>query len=363
MLDKTEQGATVERRRAIAYAMSLVWLLFLVFPLVTACQVGIPTLAGALSILLTLAFAALYAASMVRHFRDPDRITETITSRTVGFMTLLVALCVAQMFLIGTDALGLVVFLVPVAVFLLPPKPGYIAGACVVVAILAYPLLAREPWSMSFGIIASCVFLGCAGSVFFTKSAIDDSRVASQEAVLDERERVARDIHDVLGHTLTAIALKSELAERLVDKDSAAAKREIALITQLSREGIADVRSTVLGLRVRQLGAELEQARTVAREAGIELTVCGDATDVDPQYRTLFAWGLREAMTNIVRHSHAKKAVITIHPRSIDIEDDGVGFSGTSGNGLRGLRERVEGAGGTLTLTGGNDGTTVQVQM
>ena len=148
-----------------------------------------------------------------------------------------------------------------------------------------------------------------------------------------------------------------------MDKDSAAAKREIALITQLSREGIADVRSTVLGLRVRQLEAELEQARTVAREAGIELAVSGDAADVDPQYRTLFAWGLREAMTNIVRHSHATKAVITIHPRSIDIEDDGVGFSGTSGNGLRGLRERVEDAGGTLTLTGGDDGTTVQVQM
>lgn len=363
MLDKTEQGATDARRRTIAYAMSLVWLLFLTFPLITASQGGVPTLAGAASILITLTFAALYAASMVRHFRDPDRITETITSRTVGFMALLVALCVAQVFLIGTDALCLVVFLVPVAVFLLPPKPGYIAGACVVFATLAYPLLAREFWSLSFGIIASGVFLGCAGSVFFTKSALDDSRVASQEAVLDERERVARDIHDVLGHTLTAIALKSELAERLVDKDSAAAKREIALITQLSREGIADVRSTVLGLRVRQLGVELEQARSVVHEAGIDLTVIGEADDVDPRYRILFAWALREAMTNIVRHSHAKKAVITIHPRSIDITDNGVGFSGTSGNGLRGLRERVEDAGGSLILTGGNDGTRVQVQM
>lgn len=68
-------------------------------------------------------------------------------------------------------------------------------------------------------------------------------------------------------------------------------------------------------------------------------------------------------MTNIVRHSHATKAVITIRPHSIDITDNGVGFSGTSGNGLRGLRERVEGAGGTLTLAGGEDGTTVQVRM
>lgn len=363
MLDKTEKGATVERRRAIVCAMSLVWLLFLAFPLVTACQGGIPTLAGVLSILLTIAFAALYAISMIRHFRDPDRITESLTWQSVAFIALLIAICLAQMFLIGTDAFSLAIFIVPVTVFLLPPRPGYLAGACVVIAILAYPVYAREFWLLPFGIIASGVFLGCAGSVFFTKAALDDSRVASQEAVLDERERVARDIHDVLGHTLTAIALKSELAERLVDKDSAAAKREIALITQLSREGIADVRSTVLGLRVRQLEAELEQARTVAREAGIELAVSGDAADVDPQYRTLFAWGLREAMTNIVRHSHAKKAVITIRPRSIDITDNGVGFSGTSGNGLRGLRERVEGAGGTLTLTGGEDGTTVQVRM
>lgn len=363
MLDKTEQEATKARGRAIAYAVSLVWLLFLTFPLITACQGGFPTLAGAASILLTLAFAALYAISMIRHFRDPDRITESLTWQSVAFIALLIAICVAQMFLIGTDALSLAIFVVPVTVFLLPPRPGYLAGACVVFATLAYPLLAREFWSLSFGIIASGVFLGCAGSVFFTKSALDDSRVASQEAVLDERERVARDIHDVLGHTLTAIALKSELAERLVDKDSAAAKREIALITQLSREGIADVRSTVLGLRVRQLGVELEQARSVVHEAGIDLTVVGEADDVDPRYRILFAWALREAMTNIVRHSHATKAVITIRPRSIDITDNGVGFSGTSGNGLRGLRERVEGAGGTLTLTGGEDGTTVQVRM
>lgn len=289
MLDKTEQGATDARRRTIAYAMSLVWLLFLTFPLVTAFQGGLPTLAGALSFLLTLAFAALYAISMIRHFRDPDRITESLTWQSVAFIALLIAMCVAQMFLIGTDTFSLAVFVVPVTVFLLPPRPGYIAGACVVIAILAYPVFAREFWLLPFGIIASGVFLGCAGSVFFTKSALDDSRVASQEAVLDERERVARDIHDVLGHTLTAIALKSELAERLVDKDADAAKREIALISQLAREGIAEVRSTVLGLRVRQLEAELEQARTVAREAGIELAVCGDATDVDPQYRTLFA--------------------------------------------------------------------------
>lgn len=363
MLENSGMGATETRRRALAYAMSLVWLLFLSFPLLTAVHSDTPTASRILSILVTVTFAGLYAGSMIRHFRDPDRITGSVTWKTVAFIALLAAMCVTQLLLIGTDALSLAVFLVPVTVFLLPPKPGYIAGAFVVVAILAYPLLAREPWSMSFGIIASGVFLGCAGSVFFTKSAIDDSRVASQEAVLDERERVARDIHDVLGHTLTAIALKSELAERLVERDTAAAKREIALITQLSREGIAEVRSTVSGLRVRQLGAELEQARSVASEAGIDLTVRGEADAVDPRYRILFAWALREAMTNIVRHAHASHARILLADNSIEITDDGVGFSGTSGNGLRGLLERVEHAGGSLTIASGNDGTTVQVQM
>ena len=123
MLENRDQGATVERRRVIAYAISLVWLLFLTFPLVTAFQGGPPTLAGALSILLTLAFAALYAISMIRHFRDPDRITESLTWQSVAFIALLIAMCVAQMFLIGTDAFSLAVFVVPVTVFLLPPAP------------------------------------------------------------------------------------------------------------------------------------------------------------------------------------------------------------------------------------------------
>lgn len=363
MLENSGMGATETRRRALAYAMSLVWLLFLSFPLLTAVHSDNPTASRILSILVTVAFAGLYAGAMIRHFRDPDRITGSVTWKTVAFIALLAAMCVTQLLLIGVDALSLVVFLVPTTVFRLTPRSGYIAGACVVVAILAASLLTRNLAILSFGIISIGVFFGCAGSVFFTKLAIDDSRVATQEAVLDERERVARDIHDVLGHTLTAIVLKSELAERLVEKDPVAAKREIALISQLSREGIADVRATVLGLRVRQLSTELEQAREVARGAGIELTVHGEPNDVDPRHRILFAWALREAMTNIVRHAKAQNVSITMTSHGIDIVDDGVGFSGTVGNGLRGLRERIEYSGGNLTLRGGNDGTKVQVSM
>ena len=133
----------------------------------------------------------------------------------------------------------------------------------------------------------------------------DYERMSRDLAIVEERERVARDVHDVLGHSLTVVTVKAELAERLVDLDPERAKGELAEIQALSRQALAEIRATVGGLRVARLGDELASARTALAGAGIEAHVPDDPGAVDPRHRTVLAWVLREATTNVVRHSDA----------------------------------------------------------
>ena len=172
-----------------------------------------------------------------------------------------------------------------------------------------------------------------------------------QFALVTERERVARDVHDVLGHSLTALSVKAELAARLVDVDPARAKAELESIQTTARQALAEVRATVGGLRAGNLEAELAAAPLVLADAGIATTVTGDVADTDPRHRALLAWVLRESVTNVVRHARADSVVIELGPRGICVTDDGAGCSGSEGNGLRGMRERVGGVGGTLAIS------------
>ncbi|ROS78385.1 two-component system sensor histidine kinase DesK [Curtobacterium sp. PhB130] len=205
-------------------------------------------------------------------------------------------------------------------------------------------------------------------------------------AVVEERARFSRDLHDVLGHSLTVVAMKSELAARLVEVDPARAKAEMQDVERLSREALQGLRQAVSGYREADLSAELVSARAALSAASIDadLPVSGDvaATDV----RSLFAWVLREGVTNVVRHAAASAVRITLTRTSLTVEDDGTGVLGAGGagaagagagvggagaagpaggpgvrggdtlggNGLRGLRERADAVGATL-VTGTSD--------
>jgi two-component system sensor histidine kinase DesK len=188
----------------------------------------------------------------------------------------------------------------------------------------------------------------------------------AQMAAERERGRMARDIHDILGHSLTVITVKSELANRLIDVDPDRAKSELAEIEQLARGALADVRTTVAGARGVNLAAELVAARAALEAAGIapELPAATDA--VGPAHRELAAWIVREGITNVVRHSGATRCVVRLGPHTIEIADDGVGpvASTASSTGLTGLRERVAEAGGTMTI-GRSDlgGFSVKVEL
>ncbi|HKT55331.1 MAG TPA: sensor histidine kinase [Microbacterium sp.] len=173
------------------------------------------------------------------------------------------------------------------------------------------------------------------------------------EALAAERERgrVARDLHDILGHSLTVIAAKSELGERLVDLDPERAKAEMADVAGLARGALADVRATVAGFRGVSVGGELAAVRVALDAADIALDAPVSADAVHPEHRELAGWVLREGVTNVIRHAQATRCRVRLGSASIAIDDDGVGPApAAGGSGLTGLRERVDAAGGTLSI-------------
>ena len=171
-------------------------------------------------------------------------------------------------------------------------------------------------------------------------------------AAATEREEIGRDVHDLLGHSLTVLTLKAEVAHRLVRSSPEAAERELAEIVDLSRAALADVRATVTRLRVPDLAGQMKASRTAFAAADIAAAFTGRAGDVPLPQRELLAWALREATTNVLRHAGAARVDVELAPGRVRVQDDGAGLAGhRPGNGLTGLRERVEAAGGTLVLT------------
>lgn len=183
-------------------------------------------------------------------------------------------------------------------------------------------------------------------------------------AQVAERERIGRDLHDLLGHTLSLITLKAELAARLLERDPVAAGREVREVEAISRRALSEVRQAVLGYRAEGLAAEIERAGSALAAAGIECRrdVSPLALDADTD-RTL-AFALREATTNVLRHAAARSCAISLAAEEqavrLEVADDGRGGASPDGAGLAGMRERVALLGGRVERDGG-DGTRLTV--
>lgn len=195
-------------------------------------------------------------------------------------------------------------------------------------------------------------------------------RLAREEiehlAKLAERERIARDLHDLLGHTLSLVILKSELASKLGERDPERAFREIRDVERISREALAEVRAAVTGYRSGGLAAEVQHARSALSSAGVTLETELTKAQLPPAHEAVLCLALREAITNIVRHAGARHCRVSVDVASeqctLTIADDGRGGNAPSGSGLTGMRERVEVLGGTLTRDG-HRGTTLTVTL
>jgi two-component system sensor histidine kinase DesK len=174
-------------------------------------------------------------------------------------------------------------------------------------------------------------------------------------AALAERERIGRDLHDLLGHTLSLITLKSELAARLFDRDARAARHEILDVEHIARDALGQVRHAVTGIRAAGLTAELASARLLLESSDVRLDYYAlDGVVLPPAIETVFALTLREAITNIQRHARAKQARVAVtldgDAARIEIADDGCGTHIAPGNGLTGMRERLQALGGELEI-------------
>ena len=175
-------------------------------------------------------------------------------------------------------------------------------------------------------------------------------------ARIAERERIARDLHDVLGHTLSLIVLKSELASKLAETDPVRTIAEIRDVERISRAALADVRAAVAGYRSAGLEAELAHAGEALHSAGIKLDSSVEPVAFSPSQESVLAMAIREAVTNIVRHAGARSCRLTLRQRlsscELEISDDGKGGLAPDGFGITGMRERVEALGGTLERDG-----------
>ncbi|RZZ85041.1 sensor histidine kinase [Pseudoxanthomonas winnipegensis] len=226
-------------------------------------------------------------------------------------------------------------------------------------AFLAFALAVGYPWQMLVWLPISTIGTGLVIAVQQINRHKDSAlRLSHDEvrrlAAVAERERIGRDLHDLLGHTLSLVALKSDLAARLVERDPRAARVEMDEVSRVAREALAQVRRAVSGIRSAQLAAELASAKLLLETDGIAMDYRVDGTPLPPAVETAFAMVLREAVTNVQRHARARTVHIAVAAQdqalTLRIHDDGRGSALVPGNGLDGMRARVQALGGTLQV-------------
>jgi two-component system, NarL family, sensor histidine kinase DesK len=304
-------------------------------------------------------FLALYFRGYWVHGR---RLVAVISAMTLlAFVTIPVNPFAASFF----------IYAAAMVAFIEMGRPRLLYLGIYLIPIILYALATNQPiWFY----IPSTVIAGLVGGVNVHYAQVWASnakiRMAQSEiehlAKIAERERIARDLHDVLGHTLSVIALKSELASKLIERDPVRAAQEIREVNDVARDALAQVRSAVTGYRASGLSAEFEAMRKAFDTAGVRLSVEAEPLTLPPTHENALALVLREASTNVLRHADAKTCRVRLAHRNnvalLEIVDDGKGGDPREGNGLTGMRERIAALGGSL-IRDGRDGMRLEITL
>ncbi len=274
---------------------------------------------------------------------------------------------------INSGACTFFIFAAAMLPFCVDTKTAAVIGLATIGAIggIEGLLLHINNWTLFYSALFPMI-IGAGNTFFAERNRMNHKlRKANEEiehlATVAERERIARDLHDVLGHTLSVITLKSELAGKLIDRDPARAGKEIREVEEISRQALSDVRDAIRGYRSKGLAAELVQAKSTLETAGLTVQ-CDAATTmkIPAVQESVLSLAVREAVTNVVRHAQARSCRMRLEQQNgsfrLEIHDDGLGSSSAEGNGLRGMRERVEMLGGTLERTN-HSGTTLTITL
>lgn len=302
------------------------------------------------------AFLVCYAAGVGWAFGHPRRVPLVLV--TLGLLTVPLILST------GAGMVACWVYLGVASAMLLPSRIALGIGILLGLAGLFAGLLDGTglQWELALVIVGMTGFtVAFAANLRLNRELQRTRHELAVAAVSAERARIGRDLHDILGHSLTAISVKASLAGRLLDRrpdDLEPIRAEIADLQRLAREALADVRATAGGYRELSLAGELALAGSVLAAAGIGAQLPTAVDDVNPVARKVFGYVVREAVTNVVRHSGASRAVITLTPDTVTVIDNGGGMvtGDAEGSGLRGLADRVAAAGGDLRVGRGDEG-------
>jgi two-component system sensor histidine kinase DesK len=325
-----------------------IWCFYLIGPFQKAVD-GRSTEVATVGVLCLLGFLICYLGLLPMVALDTRH-----WPRHVLLGSMLVAVVVFGVVVHSNSTLNFSSFFAVALVMLLDRRHAAIGIPLLALAVGTVPWLLGDGTHFTFALIDLAV-----GAAVFAMRARGEADfrlgLANEEighlAAEQERLRISRDLHDLLGHALTTITVKAELASRLVERDPQRAAQEMAEVAELTRQGLADVRAAVAGYREVSLATELATAREVLQAAGIEAELPPATETVPGEFRELFGWVVREGVTNAVRHSGARHVRVVVGPREIQIVDDGAGIesaSGLPGSGLLGLTERVAALGGRV---------------
>ena len=339
------------------WVWALPWMLFLAFSVVdlftTPRPVVVRVVAGALLALFALAYVSVFAqlgSGRATLWRD-----EVVVA----------ALGTGLAFWLGPSWSGLLIYVSAALAVGLPWRwvwPAVLGAAGVCAAVLGVRGLLGELFFLPLlCLLTAFAVQGTRHLVSLNSELVEARDELARNAVAEERQRFARDLHDLLGHSLSLIALKSELAGRLAERDPARAREEMADVEAVARRALAEVRDAVSGYRQVSYAQALAEARSALSAAGITLRAQAPAEPLPGAVDAVLGWVVREATTNVLRHSGARSVTMQLTSDegavTLTVTDDGHGVAGAAGAGLSGLAERVEALGGRLAAgPGGSSG-------
>ncbi|MEV0382625.1 sensor histidine kinase [Nonomuraea sp. NPDC050643] len=332
---------------------SSVYLLFIWFPLLPFLDTEPPVGRVLLAVGGLVGFVACYLRVAWTALGRPRR------NATPWALGLLYVLWIALVPALGDQWLLMSSYFTVAALVASVPRRAMVAGMAVIVTgSIGGLLYLGLPISGTWWIPLQSVLF--AGLIDMFQRFREERAKAERLAVENERLRFSRDMHDIIGHSLSVMTLKTRLADRLIERDPVRAREEIRQLEELSRQALEDVREAVNGYRALSLHGELTRAREALTAAGIHVAVVAD--DVPADAESLLAWVVREGTTNVVRHSRAGHCQIKVFTDGdhvvAEVADDGLGGGKAlgDGNGLRGLSERLDAFGGTLERSATDEG-------
>ncbi len=350
------------------------WLFFLWFPIADLVTTDRPAWAVTLGVVGLALFVVAYAIAWSGPVIGLRECGSGVPRGQVTGVYAVAGLAAVLPIGLGASWAGLCIYVSVAAVMVLSARAAWtlIGIVCLVSAAVLVRAGAEGIGLLFLPFIAVLSGFGMRGTRYLVtvNSELREAREElARNAVAEERLRFARDLHDLLGHSLSLIALKSELARRLADVDPARARQEMADVEAAARGALAEVRDAVSGYRQVSCAQAVAESRSALSGAGIAVRVPDRLPDLPPDVDAALGWVVREATTNVLRHSHAGSVTIETATDArqvvLSVTDDGHGDDGGSppGSGLLGLTERVAALGGRLSAGPVRGGYRLRVEV